>query len=268
MVLDEKVLYGPGAGPFKNANEGDGGDEDGDEAEFEQPIPEMDRTRTGPREGMDIESTRWGSRYKRLNWTNANAPPWLPTERGWLFCSVKRATGLEMVKTETFYCAPEGVVYTSRSRAHEAVRLEEQLIAEERGDRNFPRKRSRQPRRETTDRSSQRIKLYKLTACPMHNRVVQIRSPTRGQADTADYWLVFNHLTSTRTCVLVPMFASGVFSSSSKKRKGRTRWKLRPDRDEEITVAENRVTAVPADAVNHNSDLNKEVWDIREGEDD
>jgi len=75
------------------------------------------------------------------------------------------------------------------------------------------------------------------------------------------YFFVYRHISAWRRCVLVPLEQQGSFST--KKRKGRPRYKADPDPAKEFEVPEDSLEVVKVEAIHgHGQDLNRAVWDM------
>jgi len=257
MIIDERLLWGPNMGPFKKGDDAADVGEEEDDAEG-QAFPTL-KKRTAPKEGVDIEKTRWGSRYKHMNWTNEHAPPWLPIERGWSFCKVKRATGLEMVRTEKFYLTPEGTVCVTKKEARKAIREEEAEIAASKVRKARSKSKSAPPAKKQSE-PIQRIMLNKFTRSELQNKVVKFTEDSEEEHD-GKYFFVYRHISAWRRCVLVPLEQHGTFTV--KRRKGRPRYKANPDPVKEFEVHEDSLEVVKVENVHGSAqDLYRAVWDV------
>uniref|UniRef100_A0A7S0CW44 SPRY domain-containing protein n=2 Tax=Amorphochlora amoebiformis TaxID=1561963 RepID=A0A7S0CW44_9EUKA len=246
MFLDTALLYAPGMGPFKQTGE-NVQEVDDDAGQAFPAAPEQ----TKPPPGANLEKTRWGSKYCELKWTNEKAPAWLPVERGWMFSRVKRATGLEMVRTERYFLTPEGNVCTTAREAREGIRKEEGCIGAQNGDR-FSNATEKSYKKYA---GVQRPKLEKFTKSPLQNKIARIKDD-----DDTTPWLVYNHISSQRKCVLIPLVRSGTFTV--KRRKGRPRYKVEVDLSKQRTVQEDDIQVIKSETTVKAIDINREAWDI------
>jgi len=275
------LMYAPGMGPF--ASEFSVIEDTGD-YDKGQVFPHKLPSQASPPKNIDISVTKWGRKYKHLvsKWTDEDAPPWLPIERGWKFCTVKTANGVDMVKTERYYLTPEGVVCSSFQQARKYI-SEEEESANKKGGKSAKFRPWMNKREDLAKQNVERAKIASLTSSSKYqNKVVERRSQRRymNQYDKSvvqkRYWLVFNHIRSQRQCHCIPLVeinsgggtsleksSSSSSSSSSKKKKGRRRFKANPDKSQEIFMSEEKLRVVDATVVKHSVDVNKEVWDIK-----
>jgi len=100
----------------------------------------------------------------------------------------------------------------------------------------------------------------------LFNKIVELRSGVAdGEARQHRYWFLLHYDPDNQQCRLCPLEESGVFKSQD--RAGRTRWKVVPEgKAHELEVSIEQFVVIKAETVKKTKDVEKEVWDIWEGD--